>query len=270
MRRSLIDEIEILSGLLMLLPVLTGLLMIAMYFANRMVSRKLWQPFYITLQRLREYGMEEKTGLGLPDSGVREFRELNQELGRLVERIQDDYYALKEYSENTTHEIQTPPAIIQSKPELLQDANLTIAVVLVNAANQAVSPAGAVKGNALLLLVRIKNYQYESNGSVQLTGLLRNRLAHFEELYTLRNLKVEPEAEEEVTIQLNPLLAEMLTDNLISNAIRHNLPGGTIHLSLTAPELAIRNPATFPVCIPKRFSTVLLSTRAEVIRYFKI
>ncbi len=251
MRRSLIDEIEILSGLLMLLPVLTGLLMIAMYFANRMVSRKLWQPFYITLQRLREYGMEEKTGLGLPDSGVREFRELNQELGRLVERIQDDYYALKEYSENTTHEIQTPPAIIQSKPELLQDANLTIEQLqLVNAANQAVSRLARLK-ETLLLLVRIKNYQYESNGSVQLTGLLRNRLAHFEELYTLRNLKVEPEAEEEVTIQLNPLLAEMLTDNLISNAIRHNLPGGTIHLSLTAPELAIRNSGDFPRVHPK-------------------
>jgi signal transduction histidine kinase len=163
-----------------------------------------------------------------------------------MERIQQDYFALREYTENTTHEIQTPLAIIRSKLELLQDHPLTVEQLqLVNAANQAVTRLSRLK-EALVLLVRIKNRQFVNPEPIRLDALLRERLTHFAELMDLKALRVSTQIDEPVTLLLNPLLAEILLDNLLGNAIKHNLTGGTLTVRLTDGLLTIRNAGEAP------------------------
>ncbi len=240
-RRPVIDEEEVLHGVLALTILLTLLLVGALYFANRLVSKELWQPFNATLASLRNYQLEEMQPVAFPGTTIAEFVELQGALRRLMERIQGDYFALKEYTENTTHEIQTPLAIIRSKLELLQDHSLTVEQLqLVNAANQAVTRLSRLK-EALVLLVRIKNRQYVNPEPVRLDTLLRERLTHFEELMDLKALGVSTQIDEPVTLLINPLLAEILLDNLLSNAIKHNMGGGTLAVRLTGRLLTIRN-----------------------------
>jgi signal transduction histidine kinase len=219
---------------------------LALYFANRLVSRELWRPFHGTLASLRNYQLEEMQPVAFPETKIAEYVELQQALRRLMERIQSDYFALKEYTENTTHEIQTPLAIIRSKLELLQDYPLTVEQLqLVNAANQAVTRLSRLK-EALVLLVRIKNRQYVTQEPVRFDALLRERFTHFEELMELKSLQVSTEIDGPVTLLINPVLAEILLDNLISNAIKHNIPGGALAVRLTDHRLTIPNRGETP------------------------
>jgi len=42
-------------------------------------------------------------------------------------------------------------------------------------------------------------------------------------------------------VKTNPALAEMLLNNLLLNAIRHNIPGGTINIDLTETNISVSN-----------------------------
>ena len=65
--------------------------------------------------------------------------------------------------------------------------------------------------------------------------------------------------EAEVTISMNPYLAEILLVNLIKNALRHNISGGELNIELTNQHLKIANsgPALKidPETMFKRFHT---------------
>jgi signal transduction histidine kinase len=245
-RRPLIDDFEILRGIIASLLVLAMVLGLALFFSNQMVSKKLWQPFYTTLSRLKDYQLDERMEPLFPKTNVREFNELNDALTRMIERTRTDYINLKEYSENTTHEIQTPLAIIQSKLELLQENDLTTEQLqLVIAANQAVSRMGRLK-EALLLLVRIKNNQYTDAQPVDVAKLLTSRLAYFEELIEMKQIRLNKQIDEQTRLLINPLLAEILVDNLVSNAIKYNIPGGELGVELTKSMLRIRNNGQAP------------------------
>jgi signal transduction histidine kinase len=245
-RRPLIDRNEIIQGILALLVLLIVILVIALYFANRLVSEKLWVPFHRTLSQLQTVQIEGMTSVQFPATNVTEFNELIQALQRLMERIQNDYFTLKEYSEYTTHEIQTPLAIIRSKLELLQEKNLTIEQFqLVNAANQALGRLARLK-EALLLLVRIKNQQYAQGQPFQFSELLSARLTNFEELLQMSELRLSAKVTEKVMLPIHPLLAEILTDNLLSNAIKHNTVGGMVTVELTENYLLISNTGEEP------------------------
>lgn len=240
-RRPLIDDFEILRGIIASLLLLALVLGTALVFANRLVSKKLWQPFYLTLARLRDYQVDETIEPQFPSTNVTEFNELVDTLTRLIERTRADYNNLKEYTENTTHEIQTPLAIIQSKLELLQENDLSMEQLqLVNAANQAVSRLARLK-EALLLLVRIKNNQYISAEPVDMVQLLESRLAYFEELIQMKELRLFKQIDASAILLIHPALAEILVDNLISNAIKYNIPGGSLKVVVDSHRLTIRN-----------------------------
>jgi signal transduction histidine kinase len=62
----------------------------------------------------------------------------------------------------------------------------------------------------------------------------------------LKTLQKHVQIDEPVTLVINPLLAEILLDNLISNAIKHNVMGGTLSIGLSKSALAIQNTGEAP------------------------
>lgn len=62
----------------------------------------------------------------MPQSDVKEFERLTDALRKLMKKDIDSYVAQKEFTENASHELQTPLAIFQTKLELLlQQPELT-------------------------------------------------------------------------------------------------------------------------------------------------
>jgi len=93
---------------------------------NRVLLKKLWQPFYTSLDILKNFRVDKKQSLNFPSTQIDEFTFMNQTIGKTTNQAQQEYSLLKEFTENASHEMQTPLAIIRSKLDLLiQDENLS-------------------------------------------------------------------------------------------------------------------------------------------------
>lgn len=93
-----------------------ALILLAGMWINYRVSRRIWAPFFANLERIRRFSFEEgRDSLILVDSAVDEFTELNDSVTYMGLKLQKDYKHLKEFTENASHELQTPLAVITSK-----------------------------------------------------------------------------------------------------------------------------------------------------------
>ncbi|RZL04656.1 MAG: HAMP domain-containing histidine kinase, partial [Pedobacter sp.] len=92
----------------------------------------------------------------------------------------------------------------------------------------------------LLLLVKIDNNIINEQEDVDVSGVLVERLSYFQELIQNRNLSLITTLSP-LVINTNRYLLEILLNNLLSNAIRHNYENGHIEISLTTECMIFRN-----------------------------
>ncbi|WP_018614407.1 sensor histidine kinase [Segetibacter koreensis] len=247
------------EGLVKLIVLVTAaiflLLLVIIWLINRLLLSKLWEPFYYTLQQLTAYDLKHSKVLKLPLSEINEFNELNKSVSEMTSRVNRDFESLKTFTDNASHEMQTPLAIINSKLDiLLQSSNEKQAEQLQTIYNA----TGRLSrlNQALLLLTKINNEQYSRQNKVDLKNLIEQKLQQFEELITARNIKLRVELAE-VFIDINEELADILFNNLFSNAVKHNYSNGYINCFLTPESITISNsgpPLTFdPKQIFNRF-----------------
>jgi len=233
---SLITEIIIYLIFIFLLLLL--LLVIVNYF----IARGVWIPFYRTLHHLGKYDINQEAPLVLVKTGVHEFNLLNQALGNMAKKIRADYLTLKEFNENAAHELQTPLAIVKSKLELLvQDENLDESRLRhITAASEATTRMSKLI-QGLLLISRIENNQFLHTETIDLKHLIEKAIGHFQEMIEHRKIRILTDYRYPVTLTMNPTLAEICINNLLSNAIRHNIPEGKIEIMVTLESLSVSN-----------------------------
>ena len=180
---------------------------------------------------------------------VDEFNTLNSELSRLTDKVSRDFKNLREFTENMSHETQTPLAIIRSKLELLlQKANDEEQVQQVLSTLDSVNRLSKMN-KGLILLTRIENDQYAGRKMLSLGAMLRKQLDDLELFISSRSIKVHTQIDDSINIKMNPHLAEILFNNLLSNAIRYNITGGDLYVTLSAEGITIANSGD-PLTIP--------------------
>jgi signal transduction histidine kinase len=209
---------------------------------NYLISRKLWFPFYNTIRKISQYDIKDKTLIEFPGTNVKEFNKLNEVLHKMSEKIRRDFFNLKEFTENASHEIQTPLAIIKSKIEILvQSENLTPAQMeLIQSIDMAVSRLSKLN-SGLILITKIENNQFQDSEPVMIHVLIEKTIESFDEFIKHKNLALTTDFVEKPVFQMNPVLAEILINNLINNAIKHNCVNGYIKILLDAKTITISN-----------------------------
>jgi len=165
----------------------------------------------------------------------------------MTKRVRNDYESLKNFTENASHEIQTPLAIIKSKLELLsQSENLDETQILViGAINDAASRLSKLN-QSLLLLTKIENRQFIESERLNLSFILSENLENFEELAETKNIKINRNIKENVPVEMNESLSGILISNLIINSIKHNQNNGFIDVKLDNNILKISNTGAKP------------------------
>ncbi len=218
-----------------------GGLITATVLGNYWLYSHLLRPFQVTLDKIAAFDVTAGHPEPLPRSAVREFDLLNQSLHRLMLRSEREYWALKEFSENASHELQTPLAILRGKLDLLiQSPRLNGEdMLLVEAMYQATERLNRL-GQGLVWLTKIENQEFVPSGPLSLGQVLRKHLQGLEELIDLRQIEVVL-VDEPAVIHCHPTLADVLVGNLLQNAIRHNVEGGRIEIRLTANQLTLSN-----------------------------
>ncbi|HEX2933722.1 MAG TPA: HAMP domain-containing sensor histidine kinase, partial [Bacteroidales bacterium] len=209
---------------------------------NYMLSRKLWRPFYKTISQISRYNIKEKKTLSFPANNVYEFTRLNEVLSMMSEKIRNDYLSLKEFTEDASHEIQTPLAVIKSKLEMLiQSEHITPSELeLIAAMNRAITRISKLN-SGLLLIAKIENNQFSETTEASFIELLEQSLDVFTDFIQQRNLRVTFEKSSDFQVMMNPALADILVSNLINNSIKHNLPNGYIEIRTTSDYFSIVN-----------------------------
>jgi two-component system sensor histidine kinase QseC len=242
LRQSLIDSEDLSQGILVTQAILLVALLAGLLLINRYQSAKIWRPFYDTLEKLKAFELDKEPRLKLDAGRIREFSDLNQAIRQLVEKNYQVYMNQKAFTENAAHEMQTPLAIFRSKLDLLlQHQSLDS-----NQAEQIQSLSQTVDrlhrlNKSLLLLSRIENRQYLEKTPVQVPAVVEKTLKQSEDMASAMELDIKADLQEPVIASANPVLADILVSNLLTNAIIHNVQRGWIRLAVKHSGFEISN-----------------------------
>lgn len=216
------------------------IIVIAALIVNRVLFRRLWRPFYDSIAAIGRFQLGKNGLNGFPETRIEEFNFMNDQFKQMAAKINQEYLVLKEFTENAAHEMQTPLAVIRSKLDLaIQDEGLS------ETQSSALQAAyGGVKkltslNRALLLMTRISNNQYGESTVIKLKEKLQDKVEQFQELW-LGKITVTGELQY-AEIEINADLADILLNNLFSNAGKHNIPNGEVMVCLEANRLIIKN-----------------------------
>ncbi|WP_276496936.1 sensor histidine kinase [Pontibacter litorisediminis] len=221
-----------------------GLLLgVAGTVANYFLAKRIWQPFFQNLATYRQYQISSSEPLSLHASQVEEFQELQSALLEQTRRGRRDFLALREFTENASHEIQTPLAILQSKLDRLSQYPLSEEVAHHLALAKASTSRLSRINKGLLLLAKLDNRAFEEREAVDVRELLQAQLEQIEELFSLKGLLLQLEIAPCV-LQANRYLMEILLSNLLSNALRHTSGQGRVSVLLSPNRLTISNPGS--------------------------
>jgi signal transduction histidine kinase len=250
---SLVESEDLIEVLVLAEIVLLILLLTGMQVINSQISQKIFRPFYKTLAQLQNYRLNQKEPLILDETSIKEFTELNDALSKMTEKIHSDYLILRQFTENASHEIQTPLAIINSKLELImQDESISASQMqslqIIFESSRRLSRLN----QGLLLLTKIENNQFTQIEEIDLKKLIKDKIALYEEFITAKNLNFNLYLKEK-KISANPVLAQTLVANLLQNAIRHNMSGGNLIIELTENHLLFANTGKTPEVNPENF-----------------
>lgn len=255
----IVNKSETETDELLKLIILVTLSMVAMillfnYLINRRLINAIWQPFYNTINSIKDYAANQHS-LTLSKEPIDEINLLNESLNSMTERIHKDFFALRSFTENASHEMQTPLAIIRSKVEsLYQFAEGKEQMMQELLSIEDASLKLSKLHQSLLLLTKLENKQFILNESISIASILEQKCEERKELFESKNIKLQISA---VNFEMNfhRHLAEILITNLLNNAIRYTAPGGTISITVNPQSLTCSNSAsTGPLDMEKVFS----------------
>lgn len=217
------------------------ILLLSLIVINRFVLSRLWRPFYEILKQLKLFNLADNKELSIPLTQIEEFQELNQSVLAMAGRVRQDYKELKSFTDNASHEMMTPLAVINSKLDtLLQTESLSDKQgELIEEVYLAVNRLSRLN-HSLLLLAKIENKLITDEEHLELSRIITHKLRQFSELLQANEIQLVQQLTPG-NILMNKQLADILLNNLISNAIRHNHKGGEINIKLTQQELQISN-----------------------------
>jgi signal transduction histidine kinase len=234
------------------------LILVVSLLINRWLLRRLWKPFYNTIADVKKFRLGEKNIPEFAESKIDEFNLLNRTLDQFIQGADKEYTLLKEFTENASHELQTPLAIVRTKLDtLIQDEHLSEAQS--NAAQTAYEAIQklAKLNQSLLLLSKIENRQFSETVSFDFKKIIEEKMTAWQEIWQGKNLIVTSSLYTTI-VRMNTHLADILLNNLFSNATRHTPESGTIHVELQDNRLVISNTASEGPLDPgklfKRFS----------------
>jgi signal transduction histidine kinase len=234
-QKYLIEVITIIT-----LVLLAGLLLV-LFITNKYMLNGLWKPFQLTLKEIKQFNIADVDQFKGKPSKVDEFAELNEAIREMSLRVTYDYLNLKQFTENASHEMMTPLAVVTTKLDtLIQDETLNAEqLAQITDIYSSINKSSRLN-QSLLLLAKLENKLITDEIPINLEVVLSEKMLQFQELMQTKGLSFEHNLQPKQVLA-SKYLIDILLNNLFSNAIRHNNPGGVIVIELNRDQLFIKN-----------------------------
>jgi signal transduction histidine kinase len=241
LREIILENEDLISALVTSLLILLLAASGIAFFVSRKMNKTIWADFERDLFKIENFRITDNKKLDLTKSDIEEFDRLNKVITRFTNKLQSDFRSLKEFTENASHEIQTPLSIVLLNLEevLQQDLNEETFAKVISSINAAKKLSNLNK--SLILLTKIENDQFKADKLISFQNLIKQKIEEFTVLFESKNISTQVNVEHDFGIKMNGQLAEVLINNLLSNAVNHNLSGGIIEIFMNEKEFRISN-----------------------------
>lgn len=214
---------------------------------SEVISGYILSPFNATLRSIKKFTINQKSNIKFEKTNTVEFQELNKFLKKMTKRAQRDFIAQKEFSENASHELQTPIAVIKAKIELLMQSDLDEQqLIKLTSMLEELEKLSKIN-QALTLLTKLENFEGHESTSINISAIIEETILFFSDLIEMKSISLTKNIKKNVFIKMDENLIRILLHNLFSNAIRHNFIEGKIEIEILATKLSIKNTGNPPL-----------------------
>lgn len=240
-RTSLVDNHDLVLAIGFVQVIVSILLTAGLLLLNRRLAKRIWKPFYNTLERLRAFELDKNETIPLVESPIIEFNDLNKALSYLTERSRKVYLDQMEFIENASHELQTPIAIFQTKIDaLMQSPHLAQPEAETLLELETTAQRMSRLNKNLLLLSKIDNGQFWEKESVDLPAMVQQHADSQKPVAELHGIGILTTLAP-LHLNANKTLVEILVTNLFNNAIRYSTRGEDIIVTTQGRTLSVSN-----------------------------
>ncbi|WP_339875533.1 HAMP domain-containing sensor histidine kinase [uncultured Algoriphagus sp.] len=239
---STVEEDDLIEDLFYSIIWLYLILVVSIILINNVVLQRLWKPFYALLNDLKSFRIDKESPLPKINSDTKEFKELEEALNSLIIHARETYSNQKKFTENASHELQTPLAIISTKLELMLEKESLHPENVENVGQILQTIQRLTRLNkSLLLLTKIENKQFADNKSVHFNQLVNQSVEDLEDFASFRNVEIAVQKTADLYQNMDESLASILISNLLRNSIFHNVEGGKVQVKIKENSFLVRN-----------------------------
>lgn len=162
-----------------------------------------------------------------------DFQYLDSSLIHLMEQVREAFEKEREFTANASHELMTPISILKSKVEnmMIQEDLSEDNLQKLSELMTTVSRLSRIV-NSLLMISRIENDQYVLQEEVDVQSMVTQVVSEIEDRIYERGISVDIRLTESFVFKpCNRDLLFQLIYNLLNNAIKYNVPKGSIRIT---------------------------------------
>lgn len=237
-------ERDIMEGMMLQFLLIFMVVSLALFITIRFITRRLWLPFDDTLRKAEQFNLMQNSLPQFIPTDISEFQRLNATLHTLMSKDREAFRMQKEFTENASHELQTPLAVIRSKLDLLMQEHLTERQANIIGDLYALTTRMTHLNRNLLLLAKIDNAQFAAKEEADVAAMIASLLPLYSLLQNGIPVNVvDLRTDRQARIRANAALLDCLLKNLIVNAIRNCPPDGTVDIRIEDSRLTVSNTA---------------------------
>lgn len=166
------------------------------------------------------------------------FNEIIDAVNKMAEELSGVETLRTDFIANVSHEMKTPLAVMQNygtllqEPDLPEEKRVEYAKIITDASRRL-----ADMMTNILKLNRLENQQiYPNLDTFDLGEQLCECLLGYESVWERKNIEIESDIAEDVTIAADAELLSLVWNNLFSNAFKFTEEGGRVGVALSADE----------------------------------
>lgn len=197
------------------------------------------RPLKKLSEQTKSIHTENLANARLEETNIPEFKALAESINEMLERLQDGFKAQRQFAGNAAHELRTPLALVRTKIDLLEEEHPDMPEDMAASVSALSEQVDRLSQLVRTLLDMSELETVPRTDLIELSSLIGEVVDDLTPLAEQEGITLSHDCES-VIVQGSDILLNRAIFNLVENAIKYNIPGGSVAVALkTGPSQAI-------------------------------